>query len=61
MHYRWGKDFLEAGKLRLVGIPRDADSQEINELRAENEQLKGPNLDRGIKINTTSPILARVL
>ncbi len=41
MYYKWSKDFLEAGKQRLVGdTRREADSQEVNEMRAENEQLK---------------------
>ncbi len=41
MFYKWGKDFLEAGKQRLTGdTQRDADSQEVNEMRSENEQLK---------------------
>jgi transposase len=41
MYYKWSKDFLEAGKQRLVGdTHREADSKEVNEMRAENEQLK---------------------
>ncbi len=41
MYYKWSKDFLEAGKQRLVGdTHREADSQEVNEMRSENEQLK---------------------
>ena len=41
MYYKWSKDFLEAGKQRLVGdTHREADSQEVNEMQAENEQLK---------------------
>ena len=41
MYYKWSKDFLEAGKQRLVGdTSREADSQEVNEMCAENEQLK---------------------
>ena len=41
MYYKWSKEFLEAGKQRLVGdTHREADSQEVNEMRAENEQLK---------------------
>ena len=41
MYYKWSKDFLEAGKQRLVGdTHREADSQEVNEIRGENEQLK---------------------
>src|SRR5512138_3749082 len=41
LYYKWSKDFLEAGKQRLVGdMRREADSQEVQEMRAENEQLK---------------------
>ncbi len=41
MFYKWSKDFLEAGKQRLTGdTQREADSQEVNEMRSENEQLK---------------------
>jgi transposase len=41
MYYKWSKEFLEAGKQRLVGdTKRDADSQEVEAMRSENEQLK---------------------
>lgn len=41
MYYKWSKDFLEAGKARLVGDGRrEADSQEVKVMRSENEQLK---------------------
>ena len=41
MYYKWSKEFLEAGKQRLVGdTKRDADSQEVEAMRNENEQLK---------------------
>ena len=41
LYYRWSKEFLEAGKQRLVGnTKRQASSQEVTELRRENEQLK---------------------
>ena len=41
MYYKWSKEFLEAGKQRLVGdTKRDADNQEVEEMRSENEQLK---------------------
>ena len=41
MYYKWSKEFLEAGKQRLVGdTKREADSQEVEEMRNENEQLK---------------------
>jgi transposase len=41
MYYKWSKEFLEAGKQRLVGdTRREADSQEVETMRSENEQLK---------------------
>ena len=41
LYYRWSKDFLEAGKKRLQGdTVREASTQEVIELKKENEQLK---------------------
>ena len=41
IYYRWSKEFLEAGKQRLVGnTKREASSQDVSDLRRENEQLK---------------------
>ena len=41
MYYKWSKEFLEAGKQRLVGdTKREADRQEVEAMRNENEQLK---------------------
>ena len=41
MYYKWSKEFLEAGKQRLVGdTKREADNQEVEAMRSENEQLK---------------------
>jgi len=41
VYYRWSKDFLEAGKRRLEGdTVREANSDEVNQLRKENSQLK---------------------
>ncbi len=41
LYYRWSKDFLEAGKKRLNGdTVREANSNEVDEIRKENEQLK---------------------
>ncbi|MBM3330094.1 MAG: transposase [Calditrichaeota bacterium] len=41
LYYRWSKDFLEAGKKRLQGdIVREANSNDVNELRKENAQLR---------------------
>ena len=39
--YKWNKEFLEAGKKRLEGdTTREATSDEVNELRKENQRLK---------------------
>ena len=41
LYYKWSKEFLEAGKVRLTGdTKRQASSSEVDELRHENEQLK---------------------
>ena len=41
LYYRWSKDFLGAGKQRLVGdAERRADRRQVNEMRAELERLK---------------------
>ena len=41
LYYKWSKEFLEAGKARLVGdTKRQAGSREVAELRQQNEQLK---------------------
>jgi len=41
LYYRWSKDFLEAGKKRLLGdTTREANSGEVDGLKKENEQLK---------------------
>ena len=41
VYYRWSKDFMEAGKKRLSGdTVREANSEEVKELRAESAALK---------------------
>jgi transposase len=41
LYYRWSKDFLEAGKKRLLGdTMREANTTEVNALKEENAQLK---------------------
>ncbi len=41
LYYNWSKEFLEAGKRRLMGdTKRDANSGDVNSLRTENGQLK---------------------
>lgn len=41
LYYKWSKEFLEAGKQRLAGnTKRQADSEEVKDLKQENEQMK---------------------
>ena len=41
LYYRWSKEFLEAGKKRLLGdTTREATSTEVQDLRRENNHLK---------------------
>ena len=41
LYYRWSKEFLEAGKKRLLGdTQREVNSGEVTELRKENARLK---------------------
>ena len=41
LYYRWSKEFLEAGKKRLLGdTKREATSTEVTDLRQENARLK---------------------
>ena len=41
LYYNWSKEFLEAGKRRLMGnTTRQADSTEVDQLHRENGQLK---------------------
>ena len=41
LYYKWSKDFLEAGKKRLAGdIEREANHDEVNQIKKENEHLK---------------------
>ena len=41
LYYRWSKDFLEAGKKRLLGdTMREANTSEVQGLRKENDDLK---------------------
>ena len=41
VYYKWSKDFLEAGKKRLQGdTVREATSNEVVDIKKENDQLK---------------------
>jgi len=59
LYYRWSKDFLEAGKQRLVGdVERQADSRQVNEMRAELEQLKQLVAELALKNRVLTSALA---
>ena len=59
MYYKWSKEFLEAGKQRLVGdTKREADSQEVEAMRSENEQLKAVVAEPMLKNRNLTPALA---
>ena len=50
LYYKWSKEFLEAGKQRLVGdLKRQASSSEVTNLRRENQQLKELVADLSLK------------
>jgi transposase len=58
MYYKWSKDFLEAGKRRLNGdTVREANTEEVNELRSENESLKQLVADLSLKNNVLKKTL----
>lgn len=41
LFYKWNKEFMEAGKKRLSGdTTREATSDEVSDLRKENQRLK---------------------
>ena len=53
--YKWNKEFLEAGKKRLAGdTVREATSDEVAELRKENQKLKEAVADL-INLSLPSP------
>jgi transposase len=59
MYYKWSKEFLEAGKQRLVGdTKREADRHEVEEMRSENEQFKALVAELTLKNRVLTPALA---
>ena len=49
-YYKWSKEFLKAGKLRLDGdTKREASTTEVTELKKENEHLKQLVADLSLK------------
>jgi len=59
LYYSWSKEFLEAGKSRLVGdTKRNADTSEVNEMRSELEQLKLLVAELSLDNRALTPALA---
>ena len=51
LYYKWSKDFLEAGRRRLNGDTiREANSNEVIELRKENDDLKQVVAEQTLKL-----------
>ena len=51
VYYKWSKSFLEAGKRQLNGdTVREASSNEVKELRDENEALKMLGAEQSLKM-----------
>jgi transposase len=59
LYYRWSKEFLEAGKERLVGdTARQADKREVNAMRQEIAELKQLVAELSLKNRVLTPALA---
>ena len=55
LYDRWSKEFLEAGKKRLVGdTTREATSTEVTDLRSENGRLKHVVAELGITATSSA-------
>ncbi len=53
LYYSWSKEFLEAGKRRLMGdTKREATSHEVIELRQESHELKEVVAEQLLEIRT---------
>jgi len=53
IYYTWSKSFLEAGKQRLMGdTKRNADSEEVRQLRRENGELKRLVAEQLLRLET---------
>ena len=59
--YRWNKEFLEAGKKRLAGdTTREATSDEVSDLRKENQLLKETLADLVIRYDIVKKSLNKL-
>jgi len=51
LYYTWSKEFLEAGKRRLMGdTKREANSSEVSDLRQQNSELKHAVADLTLRV-----------
>ena len=52
VYYVWLKDFMEAGKERLIrDMVRDASRREVDDLKRENERLKQLVAEFSLKVH----------
>jgi transposase-like protein len=59
LYYKWSKEFLEAGKSRLAGdTKRQASSDDVDDLREENAQLKQLVAELALKNRVLVPLCA---
>lgn len=59
LFYKWNKEFMEAGKKRLHGdTERQASSDEVTELRKENQRLKEMVADLMLKYDIVKKSLS---
>jgi len=59
LYYTWSKEFLEAGKERLVGdTARQADSRQVTEMHKEISELKQLVAELSLKNRVLTPALA---
>jgi transposase len=59
LFYKWNKEFMEAGKKRLAGdTTREATSDEVADLRKENQKLKEMVADLMLRYDIVKKSLA---
>ena len=64
LYYRWSKEFLEAGKRRLLGdTKREASAPEVKGLQDENDRLKQALAETVLEVRRTDrsePLTSRI-
>jgi len=57
LYYKWSKEFLDAGRRRLMGdTKREATSPEVKSLRQENQELRDLVADLSLRNKTLKKI-----